>query len=462
MPAVEQVVVDSDHAPTGAGRVRHGVEVTAQRAPAKKNLAACRRRVGVETTGVPSPRVFESFWRSSPAKVDSFDYPAFLSRLLLFDTLIIESPQLLEVAPIVHLLGFRHTLELIESRALRFVCDPLTVGSMDSTSPQSGVKLPPTHFNLNVIRVFDPAGKPSHVSQQLASLLGIEGLRNKEAIKLKSAIGRRIERYPLGYGTESIAATLAEVDQMSISFRAAVAGWFHAKRNEHVEPAKVEVGMKRLSDDIVEITSNVGRLYGVEPRIERKAIQAALLEVAGINDVFECMKAFDCVTPLAEAELNHVDTKLRFVQQRFISPVERVNELDKVLRALELPSFEEAASSGRIDVDKLLEIRAGDEVRVFRDWLQNARSLSEADLREIAKNIRARVGRGLGTTAGKLLRMLPGIAVSLVDPTGFLAGTALSAIDSFVVDRVFKSPALVTFFQRDLPSLFEPSKDGEE
>jgi hypothetical protein len=157
-----------------------------------------------------------------------------------------------------------------------------------------------------------------------------------------------------------------------------------------------------------------------------------------------------------------VDTKLRFVQQRFINPAERVRELDKVLRALELPSFEEAAASRRIDVDKLLEIRAGDEVRVFRDWLQNARNLSEADLGEIAKSIRARVGRGLGTTAGKLFRMLPGIVASFADPTGFLAGAALSAIDSFVLERVFKSPALVTFFQRDLPSLFEPSKDLEE
>ncbi|MFO0722824.1 MAG: hypothetical protein U1E65_03500 [Myxococcota bacterium] len=402
-----------------------------------------------------TPHVFESFWRSSPEGVDSFDHANFLSRLLLFDTVIIDAPNLFEVPPIVHLLGLKPTIELIENGTLRFICDPLTHGSIGPTLPEGGPTLPPNQFSVRVIRVFDPPGKPTHISQKLESLLGIEGLSHRETKKLKSVIGVRAQRYPSTYGTDSVGAALNDVEVGSVAFRAAIAGWFERKRKERADPARIEVNMKRVSQDVVEITSNVGLVYSVEPRLERKALEAALLDITALNEAFECMKVFNCVTPFSESELSLFDARLRFFERQFSQPAERLRELDKVLVALELPSFEEAAASKRINVQKLLEVRNCDEARIFRDWLANARALPEEELAKLAQNLRARIGRAIGTNTGKVIRFLISSGLGAISgPLAPIVSTAFSALDGFVFDRVFKSPGLVTFFQRDLRSLF--------
>lgn len=104
-----------------------------------------------------------------------------------------------------------------------------------------------------------------------------------------------------------------------------------------------------------------------------------------------------------------------------------------------------------IDVDKLLELRNRAELREFRAWLRSIDTESDAEIAARFNDVRAQVAEVLQSTEGRAVRFLVTGAAGFA---GLLPSTTVSAVDTFLFDRLLGRPGPAAFISRHYPSIF--------
>lgn len=112
------------------------------------------------------------------------------------------------------------------------------------------------------------------------------------------------------------------------------------------------------------------------------------------------------------------------------------------------------ARLGQVNLRKVLEIRQSDECRAFRQWLRDSSHLSDDDLRETLTSLRARVSVATHGTTGKVIRLVLTTLAGVIPAVGDLLSLALSAADSFLLDRIIRKDVVLHFIGIQYPSLF--------
>jgi hypothetical protein len=107
-----------------------------------------------------------------------------------------------------------------------------------------------------------------------------------------------------------------------------------------------------------------------------------------------------------------------------------------------------------------MRLRSSDDLAVFRTWLRSAESKTDKEIRDRVTSLRSRVGNFLsGTVAGKALRIvLTNSSGAIPNPlVSIPVGLGLSALDSFLLERVLPRDAVLSVLVDEYPAI---CKDG--
>src|SRR6266481_78301 len=91
--------------------------------------------------------------RSDDGKPTGADIPRLVQRLLLFDTVILKSPRLVEVPDMIRSFGKHGCLQLLNSGALKISCEFTTI--MGDPVHNGVRETPLSHFTFGLIDVAD-------------------------------------------------------------------------------------------------------------------------------------------------------------------------------------------------------------------------------------------------------------------------------------------------------------------
>ncbi len=376
------------------------------------------------------------------------DIGAFAERILLFESYVLESARLSEVSSLVAAFGFDGVYQLVDSGVLVIYADAFAVGEGSLFKND----LPPAAFQLLHVRPQDPKRV---VSEWLRPIMDIPGLSGKQAKRLKSLIGTRLQRAPPNAGQATLANTALDVVQKPALTRAAM----------EMELARV-IGVSGEANALVEcrITPESGQVYVVESNLSqrfqlpadvaRQVEKKALLAVANLNHRIEWMDTFKALPAFNDTDVALFQTKLGYVA----AALEGSNQQARLGRVLELagiPNVGEAARAGTLDFARLLEVRASDEAKAFRDWLSRTDELGDEDIRKLLSGLSARMARAVNSPAGKVIRVLLGTAVGAAasGAVGAGLGTAAGLLDQFIWDALLPRRGPWTFVDDRIKSL---------
>lgn len=292
-----------------------------------------------------------------------------LRRLLLFDTFILDTIKLLEVPALVETFGARGLTLLLDSGAIRILFDPLTVGQTGQLATelrQQKGTLPLSSYCLSTVSL---ASKDEFLTMCLQNVHKASGANRKDLIKLKQMIASTIISNPLNAGEDALRAVpsdLERADYFPALLRRAVTEMLHIDIPEE----RIRTHIHRLDDRDFRVESNLSNLIGIDAPKAHSIQERAILAAADLNMRIEEMRNHNALSGVLDEDAPVLGRKLDFLA-RAISPQQQDQHFVRVVDLAGLPTNREGI---KIDVERLLEVRASRECREFRQWLQGIAS----------------------------------------------------------------------------------------
>lgn len=366
--------------------------------------------------------------------------PLFL-HLLLFETVILRSIRLTDVAGLVRALGARQTIWLLDAGCVAIRVGVEHIGSFGAK--ESSVRL---------INMYTPDPE-QELSQAMDEALGPLGLNLHLKQRLKKSIAaRRLTSDPAhaGFGAVAVQETFKEAVANGDTFKRALVRCAETHGNGLTIPD----GAIRCELDDGGLRFDASGVRG-DAAVVGNVVRRACLAVCRLNEEFGRMQRDDAVTALDDESTALMDKKLEFLW-RNQDPERRTGTFGRVLSAVDLPDFEAAVNAKGVNVDRFLKVRETPECREFRAFLNNAEKLDENELKDRAKSLRALIGEAAQTTVGKGLRFLATTGVGVLNPA---AGVGASVFDTFLVEKLFPRSGVVTFVGKQYPTIFKEERD---
>ncbi len=374
-----------------------------------------------------------------------FDIGHFVERLLLFDGYVMESARLTEIPEIVAAFGYQGASQMIESGAVEIYCDAFSIGE----GGPGRRHLPLGSYRFTTVRDADPK---STTSRWLQPIMSIPGLTHQEARRLKSLVGTHVKHSPPKAGLATLDGTRADLVGKPEIARQALGLELSRGNYPAVEQTELELSLTH-ADGVYTAESNVAELTGADARAAHLAIQRALLAVVRLNFTVEWMETFSAVSAFQFGDLPLYRSKLALVAQT-LQGGQREVQLGRVADLAGLPDLAAAAKAGRVDYQRLLEVRSSDEARDFRKWLAGTDELQDEEVRKLVGGLGQKVRRVVQSPAGRVLRVLVPTAIDTAWGTGGVAGLGCGLLDQFIWDRVLPNRGPWSFVDDEFPSLF--------
>jgi hypothetical protein len=224
-------------------------------------------------------------------------------------------------------------------------------------------------------------------------------------------------------------------------------------RRNGIVPVSHYLQVRQTKEDQFAVDNDLRRRYRLPGADAHRIIQSAMMAVGGLNDRIISMQTYSALTGLTETHKALLDSKIRGIVGLISSEVNEA-QFSRVasLKGLPVPVY----GSTVVDVKALLKIRESDECKSFKAWLSGAEHLPDKELRERVTGLGRRIRQGVHSKVGKAVRLLVSTGLGLLHPPfGPVAGFTLSAVDSFLLERLLPRDAVVGFLSDAYPSLFK-------
>jgi len=377
------------------------------------------------------------------------DPDAFVRRVLLFDTYIMQSVHMREFPALVALFGASGVRTLLQAGVLRVQCDAISVtqlGQANFAGRPDFTPLPLGSFALNMVRVQD---QREYVSRALGNASeGVGPL--KEAIRFKRAIADALDQPPEGFGQAGLRGVASDLQNQALLNAAVVRG---AREAFGVEAPAAEITAKAtaMGGTNFAIESNLGELLSLDDKQVHQALERAAMAIGDLNVRLEQMQVHNALSGTLSEDVDFFRHKLGIAASA-IDPQPAQAQFGRVLELRGFPSID---TSQRIDAEKLLKARDTDECRLFREWLQRTDALSDSDVKAHVAGVAARLQSFAQSGTGKTIRFVANTAIGVVASPA--VGLAASAIDAFLVDKVLSASGPALFVNNVYPSIFDRS-----
>ncbi len=391
---------------------------------------------------------------SGDADALRIDIGSLVRRLILFEHCIVESNRLREVPALVATFGVGGLLELLDSGAVGVLCDALTFGQVGQipwlgASEIRGGPLPIGAYRLSTVTMGDRGEYVHGVLQEVHKA----AVPFKEVKRLKRALADRLLAYPAQAGQSALADVNHELrrqepvlwDAIGASLEKATGLRPGADPAFRVHPLE--------QDGDFRIETNLGEVLHVEPEMEHRVVERAILGLAGLDLRLRLMEDVDAVTGFREAEATLFEQKLRYVAS-LVDPAAQEARFDRVVRLAGLPLLNDLPANARIDAHALLRLRERDECRGLRAWIRTVDSRTDDAITADFGRLRDDLASVTRSPLGRVVRFIVPAALGLVPGPGTVAGLGLSGADTFLLDRVLGRPGPAAFLAEHYPSIF--------
>ncbi len=95
------------------------------------------------------------------------------------------------------------------------------------------------------------------------------------------------------------------------------------------------------------------------------------------------------------------------------------------------------------------------ECRELRNWLRNIDAETDEEIDNKFDSLRERMSWLLEGSGGKSARFLVTSGAGAIPVAGLIVGPALTAADSFLLERLIGKPGPITFLSKRYPSIFK-------
>jgi len=211
--------------------------------------------------------------------------------------------------------------------------------------------------------------------------------------------------------------------------------------------------INRIDEEDFRSETNIGSLYGLSEVAVHKIVEKALLALASLNQRIEDMFVYSALTGSVGKDLKLFREKFSLLAES-ISPEAKEIQFQRIIEIGGLPSFKDKDSSFKVDIEKLLKIRESRECQEFRDWITKLNEIKNNELKDYISSIKSKISSFVYELEGRIFRFLVNTGISLL-PGGIISGPALSAIDSFLLEKLIPYSGPIMFINRQYPSIFE-------
>jgi hypothetical protein len=386
------------------------------------------------------------------------DVGALVRRLLLFDRYVLQSYRLREIPRLVSAFGSTGLITLLRSGVLRIQCEGMSIAHIGQTTVgekrQRQGPLPLGSFCLIVIWSAEP---DKYIHDALQAVHRIGGLGLKQAIKLKGALVDALSNSPPKNGLPALEATRADLSDTGL-LRLAICRAAKEVMGLELESAEVKAKTIPIDDEDFRIESNLLSHRSINEASAHLILQKAVSAIANMNYCIESMKNYNALSGVMERDVDLLVQRMAFVF-RDILPGVQESRFDRVIELAGFPDISVEAADRLIDAEKLLEIRQAGECSEFRDWLQRLDGAADSEITERIRGLKARVDQLVQSRGGKAIRVLVASALGTLfsgGDGGFVASAILGALDTFLVDNIFKRSGPAAFVNNHYRSLFRP------
>ncbi len=391
------------------------------------------------------------------------DIGGLISRLLLFDTYVLDSTRLLEIPHMVNLFGLGGFLDLLASGALEVTSSLRGFGVADSTPPGVPSSHPGTHF-VGLIRHSDPKIETNiNVAESLKRL----DLTKRDRSRLDNAV-RHILREISPDGKGRLGKQL-ERDLLRASDEVRIAVATALRRRFNIEtgindfdlmfrlegPTKAWGVPAELGLEMYHHGTNLGGLYHLDLQQVHDAIDDAIIAVGSMENRIQMMEDLQAIAGFTGEDLPIFTGKLG-VLYKAVSPDRKEDSFRRVLDIAGMPVVPLGAKDIHVDVDKLIKLRQSVEHRDFMALLSKSDAMTDKEIQDAVASFGARMSTLIHGSKAQVFRFLLISAIGLI-PTleTAVAGVALGAIDTFLLKRLIPYSGPAAFVNRQYPSLFD-------
>ena len=171
-----------------------------------------------------------------------------------------------------------------------------------------------------------------------------------------------------------------------------------------------------------------------------------------MNQALLYMSNHEAAFGFKRLEVDVFKTKLSTVYKE-INPDKNFEALSKIVEIKALPDILTALKNGKISLDKVLEIRATDEIVEFREWIN---SLSHENVEEEIQKYFGKYDKwfkkNFSGGLSKTLRFLLTGGLSVAEP---ISGAILSGIDTFILNKALKQEGPISFINKRYPTIYK-------
>jgi hypothetical protein len=378
--------------------------------------------------------------------------PALLNRLLIFQHYVLQSARLREFPSLVRTLGVENTVLLLESGALPIDLNPTQMGQSGQSTVVRGEKpaLPLLSFSFGLIRTPHRNEYLVRSLQEVRRELSPQ-LKSRDLMRLEGAILNSILPLPPEVGSSAMLSFDSDLRSNSpLLTQALVLKLGAAGRG--FDPAKLSLKLVPIDAEDFNCETNLEKL-GISTEESHSLIQSALLAVGGLNLRIEDMRNHNALSGAIDDELPLFTGKFDFLTEH-LSPSVKAGSFSRVLKICKLPSFEFNIAQP-FDMRRFLEVRSSEECASFRSWLTHTPELTDEEIAAQVASLRTRLGSIVNGIGGKIVRLGLSSTIGAIPGVGLIAGPALGVLDTFVVDKIFRTSGAALFLTRLYPSLFE-------
>ena len=389
------------------------------------------------------------------AMLNAVEISDIVTRLLLFDTYILDSLRLREVPYLVSAFSADGLRELINSRALQIRCEPLLVAQIGQSTLGSeyGPVLSSRSYRFSVLRI---AKFDDFVHRCIQPFHEMAGLPHKTILRLKSTIAENLVRIPEGLENIIQKETNQELRTNPTLFRAAVNLELKRRFGPDVLELPLTPGLYEERSGDFRFETDIGDKLNVSIDNLHNIGQAAGFAVGTLPQRLAEMRGHSALTGFSDVDTELAEKKLGLIAFAF-APQTEEQRFRRVVRLSGFPEIRPEWGERVIDVDKLLKVRESDECRAFRTWLRSTDAMSDKEIVDLISSFRARLGNFASSNPGKMVRFLALTAVGMADAK---LGTIAGIVDTFIVEKILPKNGIVAFISDHFPSLFEYPKES--
>lgn len=382
------------------------------------------------------------------ASEGGFDANAFVQRMLLFEEVVIGGPGHLD--GLMNLFGVGGLIEVLESGAVHFLSSVHMIGWEDYRRHGlgHGQGLPLMSWFVELMYVVSPPPL-ERFEREARKVLAQRGIADDDQERIVIALLDRVEtiRWPKDAAITGLRADIAARPQLVLE---GVLDGVEKKLNRPVPRESVRFAVRESGKAVFAAETNLAEVLGVNRAEAHELIGPALAAYVGSHMQFDLLSGISAV-----GELRDVDAQFLERRSDLFAQLVTDQRPAQFLRALEIREVPGLSPGDRLDSHQLLKLREHPDTMAFRDWLRHAGQLDDAVVRELLGGWRAKLAMLATGPGGRVVRWLASTGLGVVTMPG---GIALSAADSFLVDKLIAPPGPAAFVDRHYRQLVVNAK----